>query len=119
MAQELRAFLLAPVYNYLNPGTRPCPARIFLEHVTFALLIMEPPSFCQLRARSLFALFFVSSFAAKLLHLYSHRSSLPILLIVLYTPTFLLPDFLLIVFGKFLYRQNRGKIWKFLGGLLA
>lgn len=80
---------------------------------------MKIPSFWQLKAKSQFALCFVSSFAAKLLHLYSHRTSLPILLIVLYTPTFLLPDVILILFTKFIYRQDRGKICKIFGGLYA
>ncbi|KAB2573279.1 hypothetical protein DBV05_g8066 [Lasiodiplodia theobromae] len=80
---------------------------------------MKIPSFWQLKAKSQFALCFVSSFAAKLLHLYSHRSSLPILLIVLYTPTFFLPDVILILFTKFIYRQDRGKICKIFGGLYA
>ncbi|KAH7065072.1 hypothetical protein B0J12DRAFT_639019 [Macrophomina phaseolina] len=81
-------------------------------------MTMEPP-FWQLRAKSQFTLLFVSSFAAKLIHLYSHRSSLPILLIVLYTPTFLLPDVLLVLFGKFVYGHNRSRIWKLFGALLA
>ncbi|EOD46370.1 putative sulfatase domain-containing protein [Neofusicoccum parvum UCRNP2] len=85
---------------------------------------MEPgaiwPLSVLLRTKDQFALFTVSSFAAKLLHLYSHRASLPILLIVLYTPTFLLPDLLLLLFGKLVvYRPNRGRAWKICGGLLA
>lgn len=88
------------------------------------LTTMEPSSIWPLsvllRTKDQFALFFVSSFAAKLLHLYSHRSSLPILLFLLYTPTFLLPDVLLILFGRLVvYRPNRGRIWRLFGGLLA
>lgn len=85
---------------------------------------MEPgqiwPLSVLLRTKDQFALFFVSSFAAKLLHLYSHRASLPILLIVLYTPTFFLPDVLLVLFNKLVvYRQNRSRAWRIFGGLLA
>lgn len=62
-----------------------------------------------LRPKNQFALFFVSFFTAKLLHLGSHAGSLPILLYLLYFPTFLLPDILLLVGGKLLvYRQNGG-----------
>ena len=85
---------------------------------------MEPSSIWPLsvllRTRDQFALFFVSSFAAKLLHLYSHRASLPVLLLLLYTPTFLLPDLLLVLVGRLLvFRPNRGRTWRVLGGLLA
>jgi len=74
------------------------------------------------RPKHQFSLFFVSYFTAKLLHLGSHASSLPILLYVLYLPTFLLPDFLLLVVGKVLiYTQNGNPtlIQKFIGYLLA
>lgn len=85
---------------------------------------MEPgqiwPLSVLLRTKDQFALFFVSSFAAKLLHLYSHRASLPILLIILYTPTFFLPDVVLLLFNKLVvYRQNRSRAWRIFGGLLA
>lgn len=60
-----------------------------------------------LRPKYQFALFFVSYFTAKLLHLGSHAGSLPVLLYLLYFPTFLLPDVLLLVFSKVLvYRHN-------------
>ncbi|KAJ4985590.1 sulfatase [Stagonosporopsis vannaccii] len=60
-----------------------------------------------LRPKNQFALFFVSYFTAKLLHLGSHAGSLPILLYLLYFPTFLLPDVLLLVISKVLiYRHN-------------
>lgn len=60
-----------------------------------------------LRPKNQFALFFVSYFTAKLLHLGSHAGSLPILLYLLYFPTFLLPDVLLLVTSKVLiYRHN-------------
>lgn len=63
-----------------------------------------------LRPKSQFALFFVSYFTAKLLHLGSHAGSLPILLYLLYFPTFLLPDFLLLVGSKILvFRHNGGQ----------
>lgn len=62
------------------------------------------------RPKNQFALFFVSYFTAKLLHLGSHAGSLPILLYLLYFPTFLLPDFLLLIIGKLLiYRHNGGQ----------
>lgn len=85
---------------------------------------MEPgaiwPLSVLLRTKDQFALFFVSFFAAKLLHFYSHRASLPILLLALYTPTFFFPDVLLILFGRLVvYRQNRGRAWRIFGGLLA
>lgn len=63
-----------------------------------------------LRPKNQFSLFFVSYFTAKLLHLGSHAGSLPILLYLLYFPTFLLPDFLLLVGSKlFVYRHNGGQ----------
>ena len=75
------------------------------------------------RTKTQFALFFVAFFVAKLLHLGSHAGSLPIVLYVLYTPTFFLPDVLLLVGSKVLvYRLNGGQssaIRKFFGGLLA
>lgn len=75
------------------------------------------------RTEDQFAFFFVSFFAAKLLHLYTHIVSLPILLYLLYLPTFLSTDVALIAFGKLLfYRRKRcafGMLRKVLGGLLA
>ncbi|KAF2845165.1 alkaline phosphatase-like protein [Plenodomus tracheiphilus IPT5] len=75
------------------------------------------------RPKNQFALFFVSYFIAKLLHLGSHASSLPILLYVLYFPTFLLQDWLLLVISKvFIYTQHGGQTstWRrFVGGVLA
>lgn len=76
-----------------------------------------------LRPKNQFALFFVSYFTAKLLHLGSHAGSLPILLYLLYFPTFLLPDFLLLVSSKvFVYRNNGGQTSttrRLLGAFLA
>ena len=64
-----------------------------------------------LRPKNQFALFFVSYFTAKLLHLGSHAGSLPILLYLLYFPTFILPDLLLLVGSKILiYRHNGGQV---------
>lgn len=80
---------------------------------------------CQafLRPKNQFALFFVSFFVAKLLHLGSHALSLPILLYILYFPTFVLPDIALLIGSKiFLYTHNGGHIStvkKAIGGLLA
>lgn len=46
--------------------------------------------------------------SAKLLHLYTHRSSLPPLLSLLYLPTFLLQDVILLVCSKVLiFRQDK------------
>jgi hypothetical protein len=60
------------------------------------------------------ALFFVAFFVAKLLHLGSHAA---------YTPTFFLPDVLLLVGSKtILYRFNGGQsslVRKSFGGILA
>lgn len=73
-----------------------------------------------LRPKTQFALFFVSYFTAKLLHLGSHAGSLPILLYILYFPTFLLEDALLLVISKLLvYRQNGGAFRKSIGISLA
>jgi hypothetical protein len=73
-----------------------------------------------LRPRNQFALFFVSYFTAKLLHLGSHAGSLPILLYLLYFPTFLLPDVLLLVLSKLLiYRHNGGAVRRAIGISLA
>jgi hypothetical protein len=76
-----------------------------------------------LRPKSQFALFFVAFFVAKLLHLGSHFSSLPIVLYLLYFPTFLLPDVILLVGSKLLiYRLNGGQAStsrKCIGGILA
>lgn len=72
------------------------------------------------RPKNQFALFFVSYFLAKLLHLGSHASSLPILLYILYFPTFLLQDWLLLVISKtFIYTQHGGIYRKVIGCLLA
>ncbi|KAH6614917.1 alkaline-phosphatase-like protein [Boeremia exigua] len=76
-----------------------------------------------LRPKNQFALFFVSYFTAKLLHLGSHAGSLPILLYLLYFPTFLLPDVLLLVISKVLiYRHNGSQpstIRRSIGAFLA
>jgi hypothetical protein len=76
-----------------------------------------------LRPKNQFALFFVSYFVAKLLHLGSHASSLPIVLYLLYFPTFLLQDVGLLVGSKVLiYRHNGGQVTttrKCMGGALA
>lgn len=73
-----------------------------------------------LRTRDQFSLFFVSFFSAKVLHLYSHRTSLPILLFILYLPTFLLPDAALLVVGQtVIFRHNAGTVRKWIGGLLT
>lgn len=76
-----------------------------------------------LRTKNQFSLFFVAYFVAKLLHLGSHAASLPIILYILYFPTFLLPDTLLLVGSKvFVYTQHDGQtagIRKAFGGLLA
>lgn len=76
-----------------------------------------------LRPRNQFSLFFVAYFVAKLLHLGSHAASLPIVLYLLYFPTFLLPDILLLFGSKVLiYTQHGGQtsaIRKAIGGLLA
>ena len=81
------------------------------------------PAQAFLRPKNQFALFFVAYFGAKLLHLASHAASLPILLYLLYFPTFLLPDFVLLVASKLLvYTQNGGQTSttrKVVGGLLA
>lgn len=75
------------------------------------------------RPKNQFALFFVSYFVAKLLHLGSHASSLPILLYILYFPTFLIQDGLLLVISKAcIYTQHGGQTSnyrKLSGGLLA
>ena len=73
-----------------------------------------------LRPKNQLALFFVSYFTAKLLHLGSHAGSLPILLYILYFPTFLLVDILLLVISKLLiYRQNGGTVRRAIGFSLA
>ncbi|KAI8933132.1 hypothetical protein NX059_009773 [Plenodomus lindquistii] len=75
------------------------------------------------RPKHQFSLFFVSYFVAKLLHLGSHASSLPILLYILYLPTFLLQDILLLVISKaFIFTQHGGQpsnYRRLIGGLLA
>lgn len=50
----------------------------------------------------LFSVLVVSSISAKVVHLSSHRNSLPILLFVLYLPTFFIPDILLVIGGRLL-----------------
>lgn len=76
-----------------------------------------------LRLKNQFALFFVSYFTAKLLHLGSHAGSLPILLYLLYLPTFLLPDLLLLIGSKIIvYQHNAGQasaIRRSIGAFLA
>ncbi|KAK7542135.1 alkaline-phosphatase-like protein [Phyllosticta citribraziliensis] len=85
--------------------------------------ILQGPLGIFHRTEDQFAFFFVSFFAAKLLHLYTHILSLPILLYLLYLPTFLSTDVALLAFGKLLfYRRKRcafGMLRKLLGGLLA
>lgn len=75
------------------------------------------------RPKNQFALFFAAFFVAKLLHVGSHLGSLPIVLYLLYFPTFLLPDFLLLVGSKILvYRLNGGQsstTRRVIGGVLA
>jgi hypothetical protein len=81
------------------------------------------PVHALLGPKTQFALFFVASFTAKLLHLASHASSLPILLYILYFPTFIAPDVLLLIGSKLLlYTHTNGQaspIRRLLGGLLA
>lgn len=77
-----------------------------------------------LKPKNQFALFVVSYFTAKVIHLSSHAGSLPIVLYVLYLPTFLLQDLLLLVFSKLVvYTQYGGgqpsATRKAIGGLLA
>jgi hypothetical protein len=73
-----------------------------------------------LRPKNQFALFFTSYFIAKILHLGSHVGSLPILLYLLYFPTFILQDVILLVGSKILvYRQNGGVFRRIIGGGLA
>ena len=50
----------------------------------------------------LYAVLVTASFASKIIHLSSHRHSLPILLFLLYLPTFLLPDVALAVVSRLL-----------------
>jgi hypothetical protein len=93
-----------------------------LETAAMQLNILAPIQALS-RPKNQFALFFVAFFVAKLLHLGSHFASLPIVLYFLYTPTFLLPDILLLVGSKVLvYRHNGGQssaTRKFFGGILA
>lgn len=82
------------------------------------------PAQAFLDPKNQFAIFFLASFVAKLLHLGSHAASLPILLYVLYFPTFLLPDLILLVGSKLLlYTAHNGgqtsPVRKVIGGLLA
>ena len=50
----------------------------------------------------LYSVLVTAALASKIIHLSSHRQSLPILLFVLYLPTFLLPDFALAVVSRLL-----------------
>lgn len=49
----------------------------------------------------------VSLLSAKLLHLFSHFSALPLLLFLLYLPTFLLLDIIVVLGGRLLFRWSR------------
>ncbi|KPI36814.1 uncharacterized protein AB675_11756 [Cyphellophora attinorum] len=63
----------------------------------------------------LYSVLVVSSLTSKVVHLSSHRSSLPILLFVLYLPTFFLPDAVIIIGGRLLLssRPNASLISNF------
>lgn len=54
----------------------------------------------------LYSVLVVSSLTSKVVHLSSHRSSLPILLFVLYLPTFFIPDVFIIIGGRLLLSQR-------------
>ncbi|KAH8731854.1 alkaline-phosphatase-like protein [Phaeosphaeriaceae sp. PMI808] len=75
------------------------------------------------RPKNQFSFFFVAFFVAKLMHLGSHAGSLPIVLYLLYTPTFFLPDVFLLLSSKLLiYRINGGQpsaLRRIIGGALA
>jgi hypothetical protein len=57
--------------------------------------------------RSLYALTVVALLAAKMLHLFSHLPSTPILLFVLYFPTFLTPDLVVILASRLIFERSR------------
>ncbi|RPA87628.1 alkaline phosphatase-like protein [Ascobolus immersus RN42] len=54
-----------------------------------------------------YSLLVVSLLSAKILHLFSHFTSVPILLFVLYTPTFFLLDVLVILGARLLFQKWR------------
>lgn len=60
-----------------------------------------------------YTLLVVSLVTSKLLHLFSHLTSLPIVLFLLYMPTFILPDVLVILGSRALFQYS-----KIAGGLL-
>ena len=105
----------SPHFTTYDPAAACCPNAMQVN--VFA------PFQVVLRPRNQFALFVVSYFTAKLLHLGSHAGSLPILLYLLYFPTFLLPDALLLLGSKLLiYRHNGNQpstIRKWVGASLA
>lgn len=49
----------------------------------------------------------VGLLSAKFLHLFSHFSALPLLLFLLYLPTFLLLDIIVILGGRLLFRWSK------------
>jgi hypothetical protein len=71
----------------------------------------------------LYSLLVVSSLSAKILHLFSHIQSLPILLFLLYLPTFLIEDICVIVVGRLLLHQSHhgliSTITAIIGGFFA
>ena len=119
LPERLIAFPFYPV-ALCTFSTHDFTAVVYVDAMQFNLLA---PLQVILRLKNQFALFFVSYFIAKLLHLGSHAGSLPILLYLLYFPTFLLPDVLLLVFSKtLLYRHNAcqvSSIRRSFGALLA
>ena len=67
----------------------------------------------------LFSLLVVSALCAKLFHLWTHITSLPIVVYCLYIPTYLIQDYLVIILGRLLLHSRRGKVFVVVGGIIS
>lgn len=57
-----------------------------------------------------FSIIFVSVFVSKILHLYIHGNAIPLLDLILYLPSLLLPDLVAISAARLLLRKEPGAL---------
>lgn len=70
-------------------------------------IVLAPSCLVPGTRQALYALMVVGLLAAKLLHLFSHLPSTPVLLFVLYFPTFLTPDVAVILASRLIFERSR------------
>lgn len=124
------SYYTCPLYTYSLPPTYPSPScpcspeRTSSPCRLFFLLAPSPrtgpeslmPSFTLAwpdRAY-FYSLLVVSLLSAKFLHLFSHLTALPIFLFLLYFPTFVFLDFLVIFFARIIFQR-----WRVVGIFLS